>query len=100
MATILDGLTQMLSSSVTKDIGAAVGLKPDLVSKGLGVVGPLVTTALANKASTPSGAADLMQMLPKDGTSSLLGNLSGLVGGSGAGAKILSSVFGGGTGAI
>jgi hypothetical protein len=99
MATILESLTQALSSSATKDLGSAVGLKPDLVSKGLGVVGPLVTTALANKASTPGGVADLMQLLPKDGTSSLLGNLAGLIG-SGVGAKAVSSIFGGGAGAI
>ena len=100
MASIFEGLTQLLSPSVTKDIGSAVGLNPDLVSKGLGVVGPLITSALASKASTAGGIADVMQMLPKDGTTSLLGNLAGLVGGGGTGAKLLNSVLGGGGGAI
>lgn len=99
MASILDGLTQALSSSVTQDIGKAVGLQPDLVSKGMGVVGPLITTALAQKASTANGLAEIMKVLPKDDTSSILGNLAGLVKG-GAGTAILSSIFGGGSNAV
>jgi hypothetical protein len=99
MASILDSLTQVLSSSVTQDIGKAVGLQPDLVSKGMGVVGPLITTALAQKASTAGGLADIMKVLPKDDTTSILGNLAGLVKGGG-GTQLLSSVFGGGSNAV
>ena len=99
MATILDSLTQVLSSSVTQDIGKAVGLQPDLVSKGMGVVGPLITTALAQKASTAGGLADIMKLLPKDDTSSMLGNLAGLVKGGG-GTALVSSIFGGGSNAV
>ena len=99
MASILDGLTQALSSSVAQDIGKAVGLQPDLVSKGMGVVGPLVTTALAQKASTAGGLADIMKLLPKDDTSSMLGNLAGLVKGGG-GSAVVSSIFGGGSSAV
>ena len=39
MPSILEDLTGLLSSSVTKDLGKAVGLKPDLVTKGIGVIG-------------------------------------------------------------
>ena len=99
MASIFEGLTQLLSPSVTKDIGNAVGLKPDLVSKGLGVVGPLITTALASKTSDAGGITDVMQMLPNDGTTSLLDNLARLVGG-GMGSELLDSVLGDGSGAI
>ena len=99
MASILDGLTQVLSSSVTQDIGKAVGLQPDLVSKGMGVVGPLITAALAQKASTAGGLADIMKVLPKDDTSSVLGNLAGLLKGGGSSA-LLSSIFGGGSNAV
>lgn len=99
MPTILEGLTEALSSSVTQDIGKAVGLKPDLVSKGMAVIGPLITTALAQKASTPGGLSDIMKVLPKDDTSSVLGNLASLVKG-GAGGSVLSSIFGGGSNAV
>jgi Bacterial protein of unknown function (DUF937) len=99
MATILESLTQVLSSSTAADVGKAVGLEPNLVTKGMGVVGPLLTSALANRASTPSGLSDVMKLLPADAGSSILGNLGGLLKG-GAGAAVLSSIFGAGTSAI
>ncbi len=63
------------------------------------MVGPLITTALAQKASTPGGLADIMSVLPKDDTSSVLGNLAGLVK-SGAGTSVLTSIFGSGSNAV
>ena len=98
MPSILEDLSGLLSSSVTNDLGKAVGLKPDLVSKGIVVVGPLVTAALANKASTPSGQTELMQLLPKDGGTSILGNLATSV--TGGGNDALSAILGAGAGAI
>jgi len=99
MSTILEGLTKALSSSATRDIAKAVGLKPELVTQGMAVVGPLIATALANKASTAGGAVDLMQLLPKGGTSSLLGNPANPVDG-GTGDTAVSSILGSGAGAI
>lgn len=98
MPSIFEDLTGLLSSSVTKDLGKSVGLKPDLVGKAVGVVGPLVTAALANKASTPSGQTELMQLLPKDGVASIVGNLAKSV--TGGGTDALSSILGTGAGAI
>jgi hypothetical protein len=97
MPSIFEDLTGLLSSSVTKDLGKSVGLKPDLVGKAVGVVGPLVTAALANKASTPSGQTELMQLLPKDGVGSIIGNLAKSV--TGGGTDTLSSILGSGVGA-
>jgi len=98
MASIFEDLTGLLSSSVTKDLGKSVGLTPDQVGKGVGVIGPLVTAALANKASTPSGQTELMELLPKDGVASIVGNLAKSV--SGGGADALSSILGTGAGAV
>jgi uncharacterized protein DUF937 len=98
MPSIFEDLSGLLSSSVTKDLGKAVGLKPDLVTKGIGVIGPLVTAALANKASTPSGQTALMELLPKDGVPSILGNLAKSV--TGGGTDALSTILGSGAGAI
>jgi hypothetical protein len=100
MSSIFEDLSGLLSSSVTKDLGKSVGLKPDLVTKGIGVVGPLITAALANKALTASGQTEVMQLLPKDGTASLLGNLVKSVTGGGGGTDMLSSIFGSGSGAV
>jgi len=98
MASIFEDLTGLLSSSVTKDLGKSVGLTPDQVGKGVGVIGPLVTAALANKASTPSGQSELMELLPKDGVASIVGNLAKSV--SGGGTDALSSILGTGAGAV
>ena len=99
MATLLDGFTELLSSSATRDIGKAVGLEPDLVSKGMAVVGPLLTSALAAKASSAGGLAQVTQLLPKDGLGSILGNLASLARGGGS-TDMLSAAFGGGSSAI
>ena len=99
MASIFEDLSGLLSSSVTKDLGKAVGLKPDLVTKGMAVIGPLGTSALAYKASTPAGQTELMNLLPKDGVTSILGNLAKSVIGGG-GTDMLSSILGNGAGAV
>jgi len=99
MATILGSFTDLLSSSATREIGQAVGLQPDLVSKGMALAGPLITTALAKQASTSTGMADLMQLVPKDGLGSILGNLGNLVRGR-PGAGAVTSIFGSGSTAI
>jgi uncharacterized protein DUF937 len=101
MPSIFEDLSGLLSPSVTNELGKSVGLKPDLVSKGIRVIGPLVTAALANKASTPSGQTDLMQLLPKDGVTPILGNLAkGVTGGAGGGTDMVSSILGNGAGAV
>jgi Bacterial protein of unknown function (DUF937) len=100
MATIPENLTQTFSPTFAEDLGLAIGYKPDLVSKGLAVAGPLLTAALANRASTPSGATGVFDMLPQGGGSSVLQNLSGLIRGGGAAPSLLSAIFGSGSGAI
>jgi len=102
MATILEAFGELLSTSAARDIGRAVGLKPDLVPKGMALAGPLITTALAKKASTSAGMADLMQLIPKDGLGSILGNLGNLgnlVRGR-PGTDVTTSIFGAGSTAI
>ncbi len=100
MTTILENLAQTFSPSFADDLGRAVGHKPDLVSKGLAVAGPLITAALASKTSMPGGATGVFDMLPKGGGSSVLQNLTGLIQGGGAAPSLLSSIFGHGAGAI
>jgi hypothetical protein len=99
MAAILEAFTQALSPSLIGEIGKAVGLKPGLVSQGMGTVGPLVTMMLANKASTTAGLSDLMRVLPREAADPVLGNVATLAHrGSEAGAA--SSIFSGGSAAI
>ena len=102
--TLLESLAQSMGPEVVGQIGKAVGLDDNLVQKGMQVAGPLVTGALANKASTPSGLDSLMGLIPQGGTSSGLGSIASIVGSlakSGlSGAPSQADVLGGGSSAI
>jgi len=48
-------------------ISTATELRPELVSRGMGIVAPLIVAALANKVAVPRGVDAIMQVLPRDG---------------------------------
>jgi hypothetical protein len=101
MSSILESLSQSIPTDVVGQIGKAVGLGPELVTKGLSVVGPVITGALASKAATPSGLDSLINMLPSGGGSTGLGfgDLLGFLK-PGAQKNLLGNIFGPATGAI
>lgn len=92
MSTLLDSLSQALTPDLLSKIGGATGLDTNLVTKGLGSVGPLLTGALATRTATPQGLEGLMSLIPQDGGAAL-GNLAGLLK-DGAPAGMLSGIFG------
>jgi len=100
MPSIFESLSQAIPNDAIGRIGKAVGLSPDLVTKGLGVVVPVITGALAQKVASPSGLDELIKMLPSGsgeigfGFGDLLGFLE-----PGAPKELLSNVFGAGTAA-
>ena len=65
MASLIESLTQSLTPDLVGQIGKTVGLDNSLVNKGLGVVGPLVTGALAITAQSPLGIDGLMKLMPQ-----------------------------------
>jgi hypothetical protein len=97
MATLLESLAESFTPDLLGKIAGSTGLDTNLVSKGLGAVGPLLTGALARKSATPTGLDGLMNLIPSDG-GAILGNLASLVGGGSAG-SLLSGIFGNGLGA-
>jgi hypothetical protein len=104
MASILESLTTTFDADVVSDLGKALGTDTSAVSKGLGVVAPLLLTGMARQATTPGGAESIMKLLP-EGTGGLLGSLSGLLGGitgglAGGGGSVVSSLLGPGINAI
>src|SRR5262245_27053618 len=100
MASLFETLTQSLTPDLVGQIGKSVGLENSLVNKGLGVVGPLVTGALANTAQTPLGLDGLMKLVPHPGGSSGLGSLVSMITGGGASSSTLSGLLGPGMSAI
>ena len=101
MATILDSLSSIMTSDVIAKVGKATGTDTSLIGKGLGAIGPLLMGSLAKTASTSGGASSLLQMLPQDSGSGLLGNLlSGLTSGSSSQSGLVNSLLGPGVTAI
>jgi hypothetical protein len=100
MASLIGLLNQSLTPDLVGQIGKSVGLDNSLVNKGLGVVGPLVTGALANKAQSPLGIDGLMKLMPQSGGASGIGSLVSMITGGGASSSMLSSLFGPGLSAI
>jgi len=100
MASLIETLTQSLTPDLVGQIGKSVGLENSLVNKGLGVVGPLVTGALANTAQSPLGMDGLMKLIPQTSGSSGLGSLVSMITGGGASTNTLSGLLGPGMSAI
>ena len=100
MASLIETLTQSLTPDLVGQIGKSVGLENSLVNKGLGVVGPLVTGALANTAQSPLGMDGLMKLIPQASGSSGLGSLVSMITGGGASPSTLSGLLGPGMSAI
>jgi hypothetical protein len=100
MASLIESLTQSLTPDLVGQISKSVGLENNLVTKGLGVVGPLVTGALANTAQSPLGMDSLMKLMPQTGTSSGIGSLVSMITGGGASTSTLSGLFGPGLSAV
>ena len=100
MASLIESLTQSLTPDLVGQIGKSVGLDSSLVNKGLGVVGPLVTGALASSAQSPLGADGLMKLMPQSGGAAGIGSLVSMITGGGASSSMLSSLFGPGLSAV
>jgi hypothetical protein len=100
MASLIESLTQSLTPDLVGQIGKSVGMDSSIVSKGLGVVGPLVTGALANSAQSPLGMDSLMKLIPQPGSSSGIGSLVSMITGGGASSSTLAGMFGPGLSAI
>ncbi len=77
MPSILESLASTFTPDVVGDIGKSLGADASLVSKGLGVVGPLLLGGMAKQAAQPGGADSLMKLLP-EGSGGLLGSLGSL----------------------
>src|SRR5262245_21996830 len=84
MASLIESLSQSLTPDLVGQISKTAGLDTSLVSKGFGVVGPLVTGALAKTAESPQALDGLMKLIPQGGTPSGISSLVSMITGGGA----------------
>lgn len=102
MASILESLTSSLTPDITNRIGSAAGVAPNLVTKGLGVVGPLVLGLAAKSSSQPGGLQNLLKLVPTglDASPAGFGDFLKGVTDVKASTGLTNGVFGAGVGAI
>src|SRR5262245_32608851 len=100
MSSLFESLTQSLTPDVIGAIGKATGLNLNQTNNGFGVVAPLISSALAHRASTPDGLSGLMNALSPSSSGGLVSDLSKTISGGGASASIMSGLFGPGLGAM
>ena len=99
MTSLLESLTQSLKPDIVSQLGKVAGLDGPTTTKGLEVVGPLLTGALADTSASPLGLDRLMGMVSQVSSASTPGDLMKMVSG-GAGAPMLSGLFGPGLSAV
>jgi hypothetical protein len=107
MATILESFTGMLSGDTVGQIGKAIGVSPDLITKGMSVAGPLITMGIAKMTSTQKGmssfsnALDKTQSIPATGSGDMMsGIMSSMDQSGGTSADMMQGLLGNGVNAI
>ncbi len=95
MASIFDPIKAVLTPDMFASVGARLGLPPEMVQKGTEIAIPLLTRGVAGVAETPEGQVAIADAI-KNADTSILGNLSGFLGGfdAGSGSDVLTRLFG------
>jgi hypothetical protein len=97
MSSLIETITQQLSGNVVRQVGNQLGTNEIATSGAIAAALPVLLSALARNAASPTGATALNQALAKDHDGSVFEDTESAVANadSGPGAKILSHVFGG-----
>jgi len=97
MASLSEMLLSQLGGDTMRQIGSAIGANPAATKQAVSAAVPLLFSALAKNASSPTGAQSLLGALDRDHDGSVLDDLGGLLSAfqGGPGAAILGHVLGG-----
>ena len=94
---LFDILTNALGGQIIDKIGGQLGLDRTKTASAIGMLVPVLVSALGRNAATPGGLDALNNAVARDHDGSLLDNIGGYLSGgagSGIGGKILSHVLG------
>ncbi len=64
MGSIVESFSSLVTPQTADRIGTTTGVSPNMVAKGLGIIGPLVIGLAAKSASTPGGLRSLLNLVP------------------------------------
>ena len=101
--SLLDTIQQQLGPDAVQQLSRRIGADPGTTGNAVDAALPLLVAALSRQASDPARAAELADAVEQDHDGSLLDNLSGFLGGSGApagGNGILGHILGQRRGAV
>ena len=101
--SLLDTIQQQLGPDAVQQLSRRIGADPGTTGNAVDAAVPVLLAALARQAGDPARAPQLAHAIEKDHDGSLLDNLSGMLGGSGAppgGNGILGHVLGQRRGAV
>lgn len=102
MSTLTDLLSHALTSDNIASLAGQLGIENAQAKKALGLALPALIKGLEKNSATPEGASSLDNALAKDHESSLLHNISSLLGDTSTaeGAKITGHILGDHTEAV
>ena len=95
--SLLDTIQQQLGPDAVQQLSRRIGADPGTTGNAVDAAVPVLVAALAREASDPNRATQLAHAVEQDHDGSLLDNLSGFLGGSGApagGNGILGHILG------
>jgi len=101
--SLLDTIQQQLGPDAVQQLSRRIGADPGTTGNAVDAALPLLVAALSRQASDPARAAQLANAVEQDHDGSLLDNMSGFLGGSGApagGNGILGHILGQRRGAV
>jgi len=101
MSGILDSFTSMITPDVAQKLSKTFGVDSSVINQGVAAVGPLVLGSLANRASTPTGASSLLNLLPQESGSGVISTLINSISSAGGSqATMMNSLLGPGVNAM
>ncbi|MFM9911284.1 MAG: DUF937 domain-containing protein [Chitinophagaceae bacterium] len=91
---LLDSVKGLFTNDLIKNVASSLGESEGGIQKAIGAAVPSVLTGLLQKAGTTGGADSILGIAKEASNSSILGNLSGLLGG-GSGLSSILNMAGG-----
>jgi hypothetical protein len=102
MGSIIDSFASLLTPQVADRIGTTTGVSPNLVAKGLAVIGPIVAGLAAKSAVAPGGLRTVMNLMPSglDAHASGIDDVLRASRDGHASSGLMNALFGAGQGSI
>jgi hypothetical protein len=103
MGSIIESFSSLLTPQTADRIGTTTGVSPNMVAKGLGIIGPLVVGLAVKSAATPGGLRSLLNLVPSGfdvSSPGAIGDALKTTKDARVSSSLITGVFGAGQGSI